>query len=216
MVFIIDLPVLRIGEEFVETQFSRELTAFLRAQGMIDGVFNKLKKTNFARTRNFAFVHSIGGSHSGKAARTTGYPGLANAVKRMGWSVGKEAELDFVTSSVGSLTREFLTNMYKACMGIDGVREMLSAADIDTDSEEESGETVNWNEIADKFRLYFPSRNYVAASKGGLENGGTICARREWWNKPTFPKEIVRECKSVRQGMLMHNKVRWRPGPVYP
>ncbi|RPA83829.1 phospholipase D/nuclease [Ascobolus immersus RN42] len=213
MVFLIDLPVLRVGEEYVETQFSRELVAFCRAKGLPEGIFNKLKRTNFARTKNLAFVHSIGGSHMGTAARTTGYPLLANAVKEMGWSVGPGAELDFVTSSVGSLTREFLTNIYKACMGNDGLREKLGPTHIENDSEDEGvNQNVNWDDIADKFRLYFPTRNYVASSNGGLENGGTICARREWWNKPTFPKECVRECRSTRQGMLMHNKcIFWRP-----
>ncbi|KAL8995069.1 MAG: hypothetical protein Q9169_005138 [Polycauliona sp. 2 TL-2023] len=62
------------------------------------------------------------------------------------------------------------------------------------------------------FRIYFPSSETVRASTGGSNNGGTICFQSKWWNAATFPRELLRDCRSRRDGMLMHNKIIY----VYP
>lgn len=44
------------------------------------------------------------------------------------------------------------------------------------------------------------------ASKGGPRNAGTICFQEKWFEGDKFPRHVMRECGSVREGVLMHNK----------
>jgi hypothetical protein len=78
----------------------------------------------------------------------------------------------------------------------------------DDDSAVEYDEETNVERIMNNLRVYFPSRDTVAGSKRGTRSGGTICFQPQWWNAPTFPKSVIRDCQSVRDGLLMHNKVR--------
>ena len=61
--------------------------------------------------------------------------------------------------------------------------------------------------IKTRFRIYFPTHETVASSTGGPNCGGTICFQSKWYNGESFPRDLLRDCKSVRLGMLMHNKV---------
>ncbi len=36
---------------------------------------------------------------------------------------------------------------------------------------------------------------------------GTICAQSKWWDSATFPRQLIHDCKSIRSGLLMHNKM---------
>ena len=86
-------------------------------------------------------------------------------------------------------------------------------------------------------RLYFPSQETVENSLGGrnvslssvlpsrtdpdsrlvlfvdyicslaLQNAGTICFQKKWWDAPTFPHTILRDIQSVRKGVLLHTKL---------
>lgn len=68
-------------------------------------------------------------------------------------------------------------------------------------------EQVLLMEIEEGFRIMFPSRETIEKSKGGLGCGGTICFQSQWYNKETFPKELLFDCKSKRTGLLMHSKL---------
>lgn len=39
------------------------------------------------------------------------------------------------------------------------------------------------------------------------QNAGTIYFHSRWWNQTTFPKAVLRDCRSKRAGMLMHSKM---------
>lgn len=81
------------------------------------------------------------------------------------------------------------------------------AEDDSTADESELDEEKNWEDVAKRFRIFFPSKDSVEKSRGGMPSGGTICFQRQWWNAGTFPKQLVRDCESVRTRQLMHNKV---------
>ena len=195
MAFIIDLPRLPDGPQAAEdlTFFGKELVYFLNAQGLERSIVNSLYKFDFSATRDLAFVHTIGGAHSGAEDlwRRTGYSGLGRAVKALGLHTKAKIEVDFVTSSVGSLNLEFLSHIYRACQGDEG--------EIKTKEQQVE------KDIEKHFRVYFPTRDTVRSSTAG--SAGTICFQSKWYNSPTFPKDIMRDCKSVRPGMLMHNKL---------
>lgn len=62
-------------------------------------------------------------------------------------------------------------------------------------------------EWKDRFNVYFPSEDTVKQSKGGPLSAGTICFRSKWYEGPKFPRRVLRDCVSRREGLLMHNKV---------
>lgn len=68
-------------------------------------------------------------------------------------------------------------------------------------------EKTTGEEWKDRFRVYFPSERTVKESKGGPMNAGTICFQSKWYAGPKFPRHVLRDCISRRDGLLMHNKV---------
>lgn len=94
-----------------------------------------------------------------------------------------------------------------------------SAHDSDeTASEEEpleiDGEETSWTRVKERFRVYFPSRETVRRSFGGLNGGGTITFVQDQWRDPEYPKSIVKDCESVRTGLVMHSKIMFVRPPV--
>jgi hypothetical protein len=237
MVFVIDLPV-RDGTEKKEYQFERSLVQFLNAQGVPVEVVQKLEGFDFSATEKnkIGLVHTIGGAHTDDAVwRNTGHCGLGTAVKEMGLTpaIGEDIELDFVTSSVGSLTDEFMRSIYLAAMGDDGMTELeirqgkasKPKGGMDSffkgqqrkDSQDDEPEPDKSTSVISRkqaeswrssFRFFFPSHATVASSIGGTDSAGTICFQRRWWeNTAKFPQKNMRDCISVRKGVLMHNKL---------
>lgn len=212
-VFLVDLPRLPSGQrrELNElTAFGRELVYFLKAMGLEASIINSIPNFDFAATKDIAFVHTIGGAHMGDSWRRTGYCGLGRAVKELGLETDKALNIDFVTSSVGSLSLDFLSTIYLAAQGDDGLTEYGRR-----NPETGKGKSIRqqatldrqrtMDEVSDNFLIYFPTHDTVKASTAGY--AGTICFQSKWYNSPTFPRQCLRDCKSARAGLLMHNKV---------
>jgi Tyrosyl-DNA phosphodiesterase len=219
IVFIIDLPRLPNMQKFALeeiTPFGRELLRFLGAMEMEEGVIDSILNFDFSRTAHLAFIHSIGGSHFGTEWKRTGYCGLGSAIQELGLGTKHTLEIDIVSASIGNLTDDFLKSIYLAAQGDDGTTELNwrtnKPPQSKTSSKQSSGQISNTELLVSKgiendFRLYFPSRETVASSKGGLGAGGTICFQSRWFDAPTFPRSIMRDCKSQRPGLLMHSKM---------
>ena len=96
MIFLIDLPKLKDVQP-EQTFFMEELLHFCAAKGISEQVLSQIVSYDFAKTAPLAFVHSIGGSHTGvENVKRTGYPGLGEAVKKLGLQSGKGLEVDYV------------------------------------------------------------------------------------------------------------------------
>ena len=218
MVFLIDLPRLpdnRTTAVADMTFFGQELVHFCKAMGLQEDVVNSLCRFDFSGTKRIAFVHTIGGAHTGddEPWRRTGYPGLGRAVQHLGLNTEKALDIDFVASSIGAVNMDFLTMMYLAAQGDDGMREFSWRSSTSKSKSSKKGpkqqsitQTELINTIKKSFRIFFPSRGTVVRSKGGPACGGVICFSSKWYTAPSFPREVLRDCKSVRQGLLMHNK----------
>ncbi|KAK0100100.1 hypothetical protein ONS96_008035 [Cadophora gregata f. sp. sojae] len=61
--------------------------------------------------------------------------------------------------------------------------------------------------LKDRFRIYFPTGETVANSRGGIGCGGTICIQAKWYDSATFPRHLMHDCQSLRPGILMHSKM---------
>ena len=223
MVFIIDLPRLEghrtaIAEDM--TFFGKELIHFLQAMGLQQDIVRSVYNFDFTATKGYAFVHTIGGAHSGDTEpwRRTGYCGLGRAVRELGLSTDQEIYIDMVTSSIGAVSREFLAMLYLAAQGDDGLKEYEWRTSTSTKSKSNKGNIKSslvppatpdgfFERLEENFRLFFPSQETVEKSRGGVSCGGPICFSSRWYNAVTFPQRVLRDCKSRREGLLMHNKV---------
>ncbi|KAI5928801.1 phospholipase D/nuclease [Camillea tinctor] len=208
MVFLIDLP--RIEDQTARsynnlTEFGEELRYFLKAQGLDESLVNSLANYDFSETSRYRFVHTIGQSHMDEWQRTAGYCGLGRAVTSMGLNTSSDIKIDFVISSLGSINMELISTLYNAAQGDNGLKEYGTRTA--KSNKKKAVADNNNSSLKEKFRIYFPSHDTVAQSKGGINAGGSICAQSKWWNATTFPREMVHDCKSVRQGILMHNKI---------
>ena len=213
-VWLIDLPLLEKESAGLATDFKIELETFLKAQNMQQDVLEKMQLFDFSKTEKYAFIHSVGGSHFEPDLHHTGICGLARAVNMLHLNSKNPVQIDYITSSVGSLNGEFLQSMYAAAKGHDGLKvqrvqrgKSIASQDMQVDQNRD-----DWRK---NFRCYFPSEGAIKESKAGPNGAGTLCFQEKWWKSPTFPQEIMRECCSVRPGMLMHNKIMYvRPNAV--
>ncbi|KAI1412987.1 phospholipase D/nuclease [Hypoxylon sp. FL1857] len=207
MVFLIDLP--RIDNPELQSSdnlgpFGDELCYFLRAQGVGENTVNSLKHYDFSEANRYRFVHSIGTSHVGDKWQRTGYCGLGRAVKSLGLDTTENIEVDYVVSSLGSLNMDLLSALYYAAQGDNGMKEYGMRTARGGKRKEPTQAQLD---LKDKFRIYFPSRDTVMKSCGGRNAAGTICVQSRWWDSATFPRELIRDCKNVRPGLLIHSKV---------
>ncbi|KAF2710066.1 tyrosyl-DNA phosphodiesterase domain-containing protein [Pleomassaria siparia CBS 279.74] len=191
-VFLIDLP--RRAESSATddealSSFGRELLYFLKAQELGSHVTKGLMKFDFSETAHIEFVHAVGGNHSDQASKLTGLPGLSFAIRRLGLDKVQLLELDYATSSLGTLKIAFLEQLYTAASG----RTPTSHGEIPAD-------------LLDRIRVYFPTRETVVKSTGGPACGGIITLSRSHYNA-AFPKQCLRDYKSTREGVLSHNKM---------
>ncbi|KAI0382763.1 phospholipase D/nuclease [Hypomontagnella monticulosa] len=204
-VFLIDLP--RIDDPELRPKdlgpFGEELQYFLRAQGLMESLISSLANYDFSEANRYRFVHTIGGSHVGDKWQRTGYCGLGRAIKSLGIDTTGHIEVDFVASSLGSLNTDLLSAIYYAAQGDDGMKEY----GMRTAKGKNKGSTQTKLDLGDKFRIYFPSRESVMQSRGGKNAAGTICTQSKWWDSATFPRELIRDCQSVRAGLLIHSKI---------
>lgn len=215
MVFLIDLPRLTGDQDSARenmTMFGRDLIYFLEAMGLHQKAIESIYNFDFSKTQNLAFVHTIGGAHSGKREpwRRTGYCGLGRAVERLGLKTSEAVSIDFITSSIGSLNTGFLSALYLAAQGDDGLTEYEWRSSSGTVQKDRKIQTIKekvYHHVDESFHIYFPTHDTVASSTGGTSSGGTICFQPKWYNSPTFPRGLLRDCRSRRKGLLMHNKL---------
>ncbi|EXJ64426.1 hypothetical protein A1O7_00762 [Cladophialophora yegresii CBS 114405] len=184
-----------------EPPFQKSLKQFLKAQTVPGDVLRKLDQFDFGKTAKYGFVHSIGGKHTGQAWRTTGIGGLGRTITELGLATRDPIQVDYVTSSVGSLNDEFMESMYLAAQGDSGLTEYNRRINKKPSF---GSPPSSWKH---NFRFYFPSDDTVRASKAGPHRANTICFSRGWWQKPDFPRSNMRDCFSVRDRLLMHNKL---------
>ncbi|TAQ85645.1 hypothetical protein B7494_g6030 [Chlorociboria aeruginascens] len=212
IVFLIDLPRLPGGQLTSPdqlTKFGKDLIYFVKAMGLEEAAINSIYKFDFSRTSHLAFVHSIGGSHSGSSWQRTGYCGLGTSVREL--SLHNEepfmGNIDIVAASIGNLNDGFLRSMYLACQGDNGIKEYTWRTKRNKPGTESQLEKQLSDDLKSQIQIYFPTKDTVAASKGGIAAGGTICLQSKWFDANTFPRHLMRDCKSLRDGMLMHCKM---------
>ncbi|TVY80638.1 Tyrosyl-DNA phosphodiesterase [Lachnellula suecica] len=210
--FLIDLPRNpdgKLTELGGLTHFGQELIHFVTAMGIDQKIVDGLRRFDYSRTANLAFVHSIGGSHTGSELKRTGYCGLGTAVQKLGLASEIALSVDLVAASIGSLNISLIQCLFLALQGDDGMTEYRWRTDKPAKGKkiESPAEHRTSDDLTKLLRIYFPTSETVSQSKGGKGAGGTICLQSKWYDGNAFPRSLMRDCRSVREGMLMHNKM---------
>ncbi|KAL2844650.1 phospholipase D/nuclease [Aspergillus pseudodeflectus] len=213
-VFLIDLPRRdsTVPTNDSKTNFYIDLMYFLKASTLHDNIIAKLKDFDFSKTAQFAFVHTIGGSHLGSSWKQTGYCGLGRSLEALGLKTNTPISLDYVTSSLGSIVPDFMRCIYLAAQGDSGLTELTLRTSKSLPAKDPTDPrrlitATTADEWKDRMRIYFPSQETVLRSKGGPNSAGTICFQSKWFENGKFPVQALRDCRSVRDGMVMHNKI---------
>ncbi|KAF3770305.1 hypothetical protein M406DRAFT_33689 [Cryphonectria parasitica EP155] len=214
MVFLIDLPRIEDPVERKKhtlTHFGQEMCFFLGAKGVDDKMLESLRNYDFSETARYGFVHTIAGSHPQPDLwQRTGYCGLGRTVKALRLESAGAIELDYICSSIGAVNRDLLAALYNACQGDTGLKEYTSRAGRAAKGKAKgTAAAASRADLLDltKIRVYFPSRETVDRCRGGRQSAGTIRFQSRWWNAASFPRAVLRDCKNVRSGILMHSKV---------
>ncbi|KAL2785476.1 tyrosyl-DNA phosphodiesterase-domain-containing protein [Aspergillus keveii] len=230
-VFLIDLPKRdpTVPTTDSKTNFYTDLVYFLKASTLHDNIIAKLKDFDFSKTAQFAFVHTMhvslptiadqsltlyasGGSHLGSSWKQTGYCGLGRSLEALGLKTNTSISLDYVTSSLGSIVSDFMKCIYLAAQGDSGLTELTLRTSKSLPAKDPTDPrrlitATTADEWKDRMRIYFPSQETVLRSKGGPNSAGTICFQSKWFESGKFPVQALRDCRSVRDGMVMHNKI---------
>lgn len=88
-------------------------------------------------------------------------------VTLLGLDTADDVQLDYVCSSVGAVKLDLLTALYNACQGDSGMREYDARTGKPRKSKGNVASDVDQIDLA-KMRVYFPSRDTVVRSQGGI------------------------------------------------
>lgn len=144
----------------------------------------------------------------------TGLLSLHDAVVSLGLQIpvtelDNLPQVDFVTSSLGNLTSQFVRQLYLAICGqLDPATTVVASKRPNTNTKAADVDTALDKVIMQNLKIYFPSSETVHHSKGGPGAGGTICFQSKWWDSNELIRKCLHDCVGVRKdGVLMHSKV---------
>lgn len=232
LVWVVDLPMLAPSVPPPgETYFQKGLMAYIKAHDtMPKAVIQKFGKLDFSATKGIGWVCSQAGFHYPQDPDTKGWGAragvgmglydLSKTVRDLGLAAkeDEEVQVEFLTSSLGSLTAPWLAILYDAVSGrlvssekrpaTADVKEKKRAAVTTPVMPAMKASNITAS-AAHNLRIYYPSRETVKNSLPGPDDAGTICFSDQWWERPTFPCNNIRDAVSTSldgKG-LMHAKV---------
>ncbi|CAO3651027.1 unnamed protein product [Mucor hiemalis] len=201
VLFIQDFPRLNTPLKSVTDlpSFARDISELLDRMQVPASVKAELLNFDFAKAKA-QIVASVSGVFEGENAYTKyGHTRLAQVVNNI---MGEHSDstkslpkVEMQTSSLGSLTLTYLNELYKSFCGILA----YSASGKPASSSK--------NKEIPPIDVIYPTRDTVTYSKLGPPGAGTICLSTSAWNRPTFPRQVMCDAISNRQGTLMHSKV---------
>ena len=195
-IFLIDLPRRSDGKQgSVDnlTSFGKALRSFLQRMDMQNNVIDGIMNFDYSKTTDLGFVYSAAGEYTFDPSvhppeLDIGYMGLHREVKGLHLAT-EEPQLDYVTSSLGLLDTTLLRRMHYAAMG-----------PATTPAEPSKAPTNG-------IKVYFPSTQTIKESMGGPDNAGTICLRQKHIHTRAFQRDVLKDHRPTRVGLLSHSKI---------
>ncbi|KAF7729254.1 hypothetical protein EC973_004784 [Apophysomyces ossiformis] len=196
VVFIQDFPQNTKPLESVSElpEFAKYIADLLDQMHVPKSVKEELLKYDFSKAKA-RIVASVSGVFEGEENyRKYGHARLAQIIKEIGaFDPARLPKIEMQTSSLGSLNASYLHELYVSFCGIDPY-------------ENGARSRGRKKEGLPPIEIIYPTRDTVEMSRLGPSGAGTICLSSKSWQKATFPKQIMRDAVSYREGTLMHSK----------
>ncbi|KAI7901975.1 tyrosyl-DNA phosphodiesterase-domain-containing protein [Cokeromyces recurvatus] len=198
VVFIQDFPRLKTPHKtFSELpRFARDICDLLDHMQVPNSVKEELLKYDYNKAKAH-IVASISGTFEGEEEyRKYGHTRLADIINEIVGPINDSKllpKVEMQTSSLGALSLSYLNELYRSFCGIESY------------SKEKPILITKKNELP-PIDIIYPTKDTVESSRLGPSGAGTICLNSNTWKKPTFPKQIMCDSISQRQGTLMHSK----------
>ncbi|KAI9494314.1 tyrosyl-DNA phosphodiesterase I [Zychaea mexicana] len=198
VVFIQDFPLLTKHVDSADRlpEFAREIYDLLCHMHVPSSVKTELFKYDFSRAKA-RVVASVSGVFEGDDQyKRYGHARLAQVIKDIGAAdPSRPPQVEMQTSSLGGLNISYLHELHRTFSGMDPYAN--------------GGKTPRQSKTNElpPIDIVYPSRDTVEDSVLGPPGAGTICLNTSSWRKSTFPKQVMCDAISHREGTLMHSKV---------
>ncbi|OBZ81552.1 Tyrosyl-DNA phosphodiesterase 1 [Choanephora cucurbitarum] len=195
VVFIQDFPKMDTSHASIESlpAFAKNICDLLDQMQVPTSVKDELLHYDFSKAKAH-IVSSVSGVFEGEEDyKRYGHTRLASIVKEITGSITDLSQLPKVemqTSSLGSMTVHYLQELFKSFCGVLPYK---------------AGKLLEKNQVP-PIDIIYPTQETVESSKLGPPGAGTICLGKTAWQKATFPKQVMCDSISQRQGTLMHSK----------
>ncbi|RIA95049.1 tyrosyl-DNA phosphodiesterase-domain-containing protein [Glomus cerebriforme] len=202
--------------------FAKELKDYLLAMGLKSHIIDKFSQYDFSKAKAI-IIPSIPGAYKGiENVKKYGHGRLSQVVKGV-CKQSEYVELECQSSSLGSITPDFLNEFYRSAKGLDPYiipKQRKSKKDKEHYEENESpqlspsqpSQPSQLLQLSQQLQLLppitivYPTNKIVLNSKYTFAGAGPLCFSKKCYEQLTFPKEILRKCESNRNGTLMHTK----------
>ncbi|GES80151.1 putative tyrosyl-DNA phosphodiesterase [Rhizophagus clarus] len=200
VVFVQDFPSRDKSKEYNGLpEFAQTINDMLVTMGLKTHIIPRLPEYDYSKAKA-VLIPSIPGIYKGMDnIKKFGHGRICKAVRELCGEREEVVQLEVQSSSIGSLNKQFLNEFYRSARGLDPIS-------AQSRPRPKKGEVVPLPPI----NIVYPSKKVVDESKynnpAKVSIASTICLSEQAYNKDTFPKEILRNCISKRNGLLMHSK----------
>ncbi|KAL9555983.1 hypothetical protein MBANPS3_002097 [Mucor bainieri] len=200
VVFIQDFPKVDQPHASISSmpRFARDICDLLDHMQVPASVKDELLNYNFDNAKAH-IIASVSGVFEGDTEyRKYGHTRLADIVQGIVGSTcntkDRMPKVEMQTSSLGSLSLFYLNELYRSFCGIPAYKDGKATPAV-----------TPKNQLP-PISIIYPSLDTVQSSQLGPPGAGTICLNTSTWRKDTFPKQVMCDAISQRQGTLMHSK----------
>ncbi|KAG1040269.1 hypothetical protein G6F46_012053 [Rhizopus delemar] len=198
VVFMQDFPelIVPLKSESDFPEFAKDICDVLDKMRVPTTVKEELLKYDFSKAKA-RIVASVSGVFEGEEEyKKYGHTRLADIVRDITGPLDPNnyPKVEMQTSSLGSLSVSYLQEIYQSFCGISSFSDGKAVRS-----------SLQKNQLP-PIDIIFPTRDTVTSSRYGGAGADSICFNTATWRKPTFPKQVMCDSISHRQGALMHSK----------
>ncbi|CAG8551358.1 2265_t:CDS:10, partial [Racocetra persica] len=197
VVFVQDFPSRQVTDSNDDNlhPFAQDIKDFILAMGLKNHIVNKLSQYDFSKAKA-KIVASIPGVYKGtEEIKRYGHRRLCRVIQDV-CGPNENIILECQTSTLGGLTADFLHEFYRSASGIDTIEISKSRTKKNQEIERQ----------LPPMTMVYPSNRTVLSSKSPKAASAALFFGKRNYDKDTFPREIIRNCVSKRNGILIHSK----------
>ncbi|CAG8806381.1 38287_t:CDS:2, partial [Gigaspora margarita] len=197
VIFVQDFPIVQATGSNNRNlhPFAKDIKDFILAIGLKNHIVNKFSQYDFSRAKA-KLVASIPGAYKGiEDMKKYGHGRLCKVIQEV-CGQNENIILECQASTIGSLNVDFLHEFYRSASGIDPLEISKPHA------KKGQGVEIPLPQIT----MVYPSNRIVSFSKYPQAADAALFFGKSDYELHAFPKEIIRNCVSKRDGILIHSK----------